>query len=404
MFGAIYTGMSGLTAFSKGLDTISNNVANLNTPGYKGSEFLFQDLFYQYQLLGEYNNQTVGTNIGRGVEASNTYLMFAQGDVRNTGTDTDTAINGNGFFVLKDSTTTYYSRGGQFRINNDGALVLNGNDDRYVMALDQNGNLQQINITGLKTATPQATTLVKLQNILSTASDRFEVPGVNVYDVAGSTHTLKLVIVHQDANNWTVEVQDENAQVIATGGDIRFNGDGTPTAGYNQFQFTLTPDQLDSSVITIDFGDPNSYSGVRSLSGSVDATNVQVASVDGRAVGALTSVSFDREGYLTLVYSNGQSEKSSRLALAMFDDLQGLKQVGGGLFLADQQQTFSLSHPTDQGMGEIAGKSLELSNVELTQQFTDLIVVQRGYQASSQILTAANEMIQQLIDTLNSKR
>ena len=98
MFGSIYTGMSGLAAFSAGLDVISNNVANLNTPGYKGNDLLFQDLFYGFEMSNEFNNNIASMQIGNGVQANTTTVVYSQGDIRDTGVDTDVAIDGKGFF------------------------------------------------------------------------------------------------------------------------------------------------------------------------------------------------------------------------------------------------------------------------------------------------------------------
>ena len=172
---------------------------------------------------------------------------------------------------------------------------------------------------------------------------------------------------------------------------------GAPEA--TKFSFSLTPD---AAPITLDIGDPGSFSGLTNFSGPTQS-NLQVLSQDGAAAGSLTSATFDESGALRLTYSNGKTQSGPTLALAWFDDLQSLRISGGSVFVNDADQAPTLGTASQGAMGRIAAGRVELSNVELTEQFTDLIILQRGYQASSQITSVANEMIQQLLD-LDGKR
>ncbi|MDH5325982.1 MAG: flagellar basal-body rod protein FlgF [Gammaproteobacteria bacterium] len=403
MFNAIYSGLSGLTAFSKGLDVISDNVSNLNTPGYKGNDLIFQDIFYRYQLNSGADGYSLGANMGGGVDASVTKLRLSQGDIRSTDVATDVAIDGNGFFVIRKGDEIFYTRGGQFEFNDDGILVARGDENQIVMGLDENGKLRQIDINALRTSPPKATSNISFKNVLSTATETHEIPDIEIFDVAGNKHKLKLILTHDEANNWIVEVKDDKDEVIATRGEIHFSGDGTPTEGFNTFTFEYKPENLEGNEITLNFGTPGSYSGVRSLSGAVDATNIEVDKVDGYDVGGLKEVTFEADGSMVLNYTNGNTEDFLSLALARVDNLGSLRQIGDNLFMVAESEQPVISAAAHNGLGDIVGKSIELSNVELTQQFTDLIVVQRGYQASSQILTVSNEMLQQLLETMNRK-
>jgi len=404
MFGSIYTGMSGLAAFSAGLDTISNNVANLNTPGYKGNDLLFQDLFYGYQMSSEYNNNINSMQIGNGVQANSTNVIFSQGDIRDTGVDTEVAIDGRGFFLLQDGDQKYFTRSGQFVFDENGYLVARGTDYR-VMAMDESGDMTNVNVTGLRTSVPAATTKISFTNNLSTGTTRHSMDNVTVIDEAGNEHKLVLTFVNNSADtprSWLIEIEDEAGEKIGETGEIRFQGNGSPEEGYNTFTFSFTPEGADALEIELDFGKPGSFTGVTSFSGGTNS-DMAVAERDGKASGSITGVEFNREGQFIIKYSNGDEYKGVKLALATFSDLQALQQIGNSLFITTEDNPAQLSTATKDGLGEIAGKSIELSNVELTQQFTDLIIVQRGYQASSQILTVSNEMLQQLMQVIGKK-
>src|SRR5229473_1856750 len=175
MFESIYTSLSGMLGFTKGLDVISNNVANLNTPGFKSSQLQFQDLYYQYSMNG---NNPSALQVGTGVNPGNTSLNFAPGQFNNTGNDTDVAIDGNGFFILRKDGQISYSRVGQFTFDANGFLVASSDNARIaglansatgsvsssysggIAGSANTGNLQDINISGFRTSPAAATTAV----------------------------------------------------------------------------------------------------------------------------------------------------------------------------------------------------------------------------------------------------
>lgn len=394
MFGSIYTGLTGMMTFSQGLDVISNNVANLNTPGYKGNDLLFQDLFYRYEHSGESNINNPSSEIGNGVSGDRTVMREAQGEIRETGNDSDVAIDGNGLFILRDGEDIYYTRAGQFEVDDEGYLVDRVNQAR--VAGFEEGELVDIKVTTLGNNRPQATTEILLTNNLSANAIEHEIEEVEIFDRLGGSHLIDLKFTN-DAGVWRVEVSDDEGNIIANGGEIRFQNDGSPEAGFNRFSFEFTPDGVPASEITMNFGEAGSFTGATSFA-TGENSELAVESQDGYASGALISMGFKRDGSLKVEYSNGKDDESTQLALAWFDDLQALRQIGGGLFVASKEQEPMIDAPMQGVMGEIVEKSLELSNVELTLEFTDLIIMQRGFQGSSQILTVSNEMIQQLLD------
>ncbi|WP_316369615.1 flagellar basal-body rod protein FlgF [Candidatus Thiodiazotropha sp. CDECU1] len=394
MFGSIYTGLTGMMAFSQGLDVISNNVANLNTPGYKGNDLLFQDIFYRYGLSSDSNANYPSSEIGNGVTGDRTLMREAQGEIRETGNQNDVAIDGNGLFILRDGEDIYYTRAGQFEIDDDGYLVDRVNQAR--VAGFEDGELVDINVSELGNNRPRATTEIILTNNLSINGVEHEIPEVEVFDALGGSHLIDLKFIN-DGDLWRVEITDDAENMIASDGEIRFRTDGSPEEGFNRFSFQLAPDDVPATEILLNFGEAGSFTGATSFAAG-ETSDLVVESQDGYARGALIRMGFDRDGTLTVEYSNGKDNESTQLALAWFDDMQALRQIGGGLFLAGEELEPMIDTPMQGVMGEIVEGSLELSNVELTLEFTDLIIMQRGFQGSSQILTVSNEMIQQLLD------
>ncbi|MCH2172736.1 flagellar basal-body rod protein FlgF [Myxococcota bacterium] len=402
MPGAIYIGMSGMLTFARSLDVLSNNVANLNTPGFKRSGLLFDDLFYR-QSIGSGPNPEGRFGLGMGVGSSGTFVNFNEGDIRDTGNDTDVALEGNGFFVLKTDERDVYTRAGQFSFDSNGDLI--ASDGSPVAGIDANGNPTVITRAGYGTSAPLTTNKVSFANNLSVGSSSHTVEDVPIFDTLGVEHKLRFLFKNNSSvvsRSWLIEAYTESDTFIANVGEIRFSGDGSPLENYSSATFTFAPDDALPHDVTLDFGTPGEFGGATSFSGGADST-LSFTNQDGRGLGSLTGSKFDEDGVLKFQYSNGATESGARLALAWFENLQDLEQLGEGRFSAEGLTPITGVANTGV-MGRIAGSSLEISNVELTQQFTELIIVQRGFQASSQVLTTANEMIQELIENSRSRR
>jgi flagellar hook protein FlgE len=236
-----------------------------------------------------------------------------------------------------------------------------------------------------------------LNNNLGTTTP-YTLADVTVYDSTGRPYTGSLVFNNNRTvtpGSWLVEVKDEAGNTV-TRGEIRFNGDGTPAAGFNSLSFGLAPEGGAVSTVQLYFGDPGTASGVRSLSAT--QSDVRFDRQDGFGVGALLKVSFDSAGQVVITYSNSQSTKLDKRALASFNDLQALQPMEGSLFVASPAEQPQLGHAGQGPFGKIVASQVELGNVDLAQEFSDLIVTQRGYQAASQVISTANELIQQLFD------
>lgn len=400
MLGTIYISVSGLQSFSKGLDVISTNVANVNTAGYKGTQLLFKDVYYGYKVRDEQENDLYGAWIGHGVAADVTALRFNQGDFRETKNDTDVAIDGKGFFVVDRDGAYVYTRSGQFEFNTDGVLVERGTTHR-VMGLDEHGALQQITTEGLKSQPAKPTSTVSFVGNLSLGQSEHTIKNVEVISSLGGKEQLTVYFKNTSTTtprSWSVEVKDADGKVIASGGDIRFEGNGSPSQDHNQFKFKYTAANAAEQDITLDFGSPGSFSGATSFSGT-SSSDLAVNKQDGFAQGSLTKLTFNESGQLVATYSNDQTVKGTALALANFNNVQALRPTDGAAFHAQAGNEPLLGKAGEGNFGRLQAGKIELSNVDLSQQFTDMIVVQRGYQASSQVLTAANEMMQQLMES-----
>lgn len=381
MFQAIFNSLSGLFSFSKSLDTISNNVANMNTPGFRGSRSLFRDI--------------VGGGSGYGAEMSGSAINFVPGTIRHTGNPADLAINGAGYFILRgDQGGMFYTRAGQFHFNADGYLVGPAGQKR-IAGIAAAGNLVDINIDGLRKLPPEATSAIDFVGNLSTADDTWTVDNISVYDANGDMHKLSVTFTNNSANkpnSWKVEIKDEDGNVVGTD-QILFSAAGSPEATHNKIDVTLSAGS-GGQTITLNFGAPGSFSGATQFSGGT--SNLGASVVDGHGVVGLQSWSFDEDGVLQLTYADGSTETGPQVALAYFADESTLEQINGGLFKSGAWDAPEFGKPDSGLFGKIEGGSLEMSNVDLTQQFGEMIVIQRGYQASSHVLTVANRMLQQL--------
>lgn len=392
MLGAIYIGLSGMDAYSKGLQTISNNVANLNTLGYKAQTVQFADLFDEGGSGGlTYTGSSFATQGGEGVRIGSSFTDFKQGDLNQTGNDLDLAIQGDGFLVLLNDGNTFYARTGQFAVDKDGYVSEQGTGYRLGV-LDSTGqSATDVNINSKRTNPPAATTKVTFADNLSSSGTTATVSNITVYDDRGGAHVWTATFNKStDAgatDTWGVTVTDSNGSTVGTC-TLKFIGSTVdPTTATSTF--TYTPDGADQMSVDFDFS-----SGVTSF--SAGTTSTLSATTDGNAEGELTKVSVDDKGHLQLTYSNSKTADLGAVALADFRDPQQLKQESNGVFRNEGTGQMRLLSSGEEGIGTLVSGQLEASNVNLSQEFGDLILIQRGFQACSQVVSVSNDMIQQL--------
>jgi flagellar hook protein FlgE len=390
MLGSIYIGLSGLTAYSKGLQTISNNVTNLNTPGFKATSFSFGDSFTYGGLGSSYSRYVGGAQIGAGVRYGAEAVDFRQGDLRQTGGDLDLAIQGTGMLVLLNGDRTYYTRTGQFGIDKDGYVAQLGSGYRLGV-LNSAGQAVDINIDSRKTSAPVATTAVKFTDNLSSTATDATVADIVVYDSLGGRHVWQAKFTPVGATapgEWTVKVTENGATI----GEqvLKFNG-SAPDPATSHLTFSSAPGG-GAAALSVDF---DFSSGVNSYSTGTVST-IRTSSVDGNALGTLSSVTIDENGKVKLVYSNQKTESLGAVAIADFRDPQALSRLGTGMYENRAGGNVRLLASAQDGIGALTPRAIEASNVDLSAQFGELILVQRGFQASSQVVSISNDMIQQL--------
>lgn len=239
--GSIYKSMAGLLGFTKALDNLSHNVANMNTPGFKGRDVFFKELTGDQNYSGQYS--------GAGVQVQGSAVRFSQGDISQTSSNTDLAIDGNGFFVMRDqSNDVLLTRAGQFRFNEDGYLV-DANSDYRVAALNSHGQLEDINFNTNSINQPVSTSFARLTGNLSSSvatgqtfpgesDDPFE---IDVVDSLGATHKVKFEFTKEAGNQWSVQAKDSSNNPIDNAKVIQFSADGSPLSGFNDFDFLFQP-------------------------------------------------------------------------------------------------------------------------------------------------------------------
>jgi len=405
MLGSIYRSLSGMQAFSAGLDVVSNNVANMNTAGFKASDSTFRDLVQQQGGATGNGSADVSAQ-GAGVEIGNSGLVFSQGDLRSTSNPLDVALNGAGMFVLATNDgQRIYTRSGQFEFNQDGFLVDRETENR-VMVNTAALAFGDFNINGYRTFAPRVTSEVTLAGVLARGgtTTTYDLPQITVHDTSGATMQVRVRFTRDatDPLQWSMEVLDTNNAVLGSG-NIGFNADGTPAEGANSVSVTITPTNgTPAFTVAFDIGDAGAHNGITSVAGTT-TSQVQMLRQNGLALGTITKTEFDERGQIKITYTNGETLTPASLLLARFESAEQLTQLGGSRFaLAGTQQPI-LGTAMGQGFGEVKGSNIEMSNVDLMTQFSELIVLQRGFQGSSQIASAANEMMQHLIAMSSGK-
>ncbi len=378
MFASIFVGLSGMNAFSSGLRQISNNITNINTTGFKSSSLSFANMF------GE--NSGLHHGAGEGVSLSEGRLDFKQGELRKSDRDLDLAIDGGGFLVLMKDADKVFARTGSFEVDPQGFIVLSGTTYRLAV-LDETGTPSPITIDPYRTSPPKATTSVKFADNLSSTSTSYTVSNIKVFDGEGESETWKVRFertTSSPAGEWSVIVLNGSSAEVGRQTLKFINGIVDPASA----KLTFTDAGQNRSVV-FDFS-----ANVTSFS-SGDVSTLRAAETDGYGVGDVTGVIVNDKGQLEIAYSNEQKKSLGAVAIASFRDPQALEVRDGGFFVHRGPLVDYLTSAHD-SVGRVVSSRLEASNVELSDEFGDLILVQRGFQASSQIVSASNDMIQQL--------
>lgn len=441
------------------MDVIGNNVSNVNTHGFKMERVTFMDMISQ-QLAGasEPRENIGGINpqqVGLGMMVASIDKIMTQGSLQTTGVNTDVAIAGDGFFIIRDGDKEYYTRAGQFSLDRDGFYVHPGTGLRvqgWNARQDEDGNayinssasIESIQIPLYSKKPAKATTEVVFRSNLDQsveavppdateaqieafisgpeAQRRGHVTSINVYDPQGNEHELRLEMWKTGENRWAARASLEAADnvtvnVVGPGGqDVAIGGDNTFEIGFtadgriisvSDGQDSITTGKLEVQVgfrvagnpetqtVRLDLGQAGGMTGVTQFASEF---STRAAEQDGYPMGYLESFAIDNTGTITGTYSNGVKEPLARIAMAIFTNPGGLTKEGETKFsFSINSGNPNIGEAGQGGRGKINAGLLEMSNVDLAEQFTDMIVTQRGFQANSRTITTSDQMIQELL-------
>ncbi len=460
MMRSLYSGVSGLKNHQVRMDVIGNNISNVNTHGFKTERVTFQDMISQ-ELMGasEPKDNIGGVNphqVGLGSLIATIDKIMTQGALQTTGKNTDVAVSGEGFFVVKDGDKSFYTRAGSFNVDKNGNYVNPANGLKvqgWNSRLDENGNkyinssasVEDIVIPLYSKEAAKATKQVDFQSnlnssVLAVPSDATEedrlkfindpdpkrrrghVTSINVFDDQGNERQLRMEMWKVRDNVWKARVSLNEAtqlsvDVSATGGQ------NTQVAGNTEFELGFSPDgklvsvsdgtdtqntgKLSANVsfridgnpavqsFTLNLGEANKIAGITQFSSDFTTKAVRQ---DGYPMGYMESFSIDNSGTITGVFSNGVKQPLARIAMATFTNPAGLNKAGDTMFsYSINSGEPNIGESGVAGKGKINAGLLEMSNVDLSDQFTDMIVTQRGFQANSRTITTSDQMIQEVL-------
>ena len=462
MMRSLFSGVSGLQNHQTRMDVIGNNIANINTTGFKRNRVNFQDILYQ-QLQGAARptEEIGGVNpkeVGLGMTVASIDTIHIQGSLQTTGVGTDLAISGTGFFVLDNAGKQLYTRAGAFTVDEAGLMVnpANGMKVQGWMAqevegytvLDVSRPVEDLVIPVGGKDPAKATTTInfacnldkRIPEIPENPTGKQVIDGtwsteIDIYDTYGDKHILQVRFtrVPETNNTWNaaviVDPQNENPtnttigfgqEAPAAGGPTNFvvnfsnngtllsaeDGAGNVSGAGGQVQMnvaydvqTSTPNEDGTPVrqeFVLDLGQVGGFT--RSITQYAEQSSSKAVEQDGRTMGYLENFKIDSSGVITGVYSNGTTRTLAQVAMASFPNQGGLEKAGDNTFRVSNNSGAANIGPSGiAGKGDIVSGVLEMSNVDMAEQFTDMIVTQRGFQANSRTIQTADQLLQELL-------
>ncbi len=421
---SLYTGVSGLAAQGEALNVIGDNIANANTTGFKSSRAEFQDIIAKSLkgILG-------GNQIGRGVKLAAVNPILQQGNLDPSEKATDLAISGDGYFVLRGSDGESFTRDGSFHFDKEGYLV--SNDNQRVQGYQADDKNRIINKTG-DVRFPRALIPAKATgevhmdlNLDSrivnpkkfdpldpfTTSDYST--GVELFDSQGNKHLMTLFFNRRpESRTWDWKGMVDGKEVmggeegklseVATG-FVSFTVDGKlDIEEMTKTAFNFKNGALQNQKIKIDFGDSITTDKGKGINGSKQygkESDMIAWHQDGSSAGTIVNMSFNDEGVLTAIYSNGEAADLAQLTMAKFENAESLFKVGNNRFKeARASGTPAMGKPGTAGRGKLFAKSLERSTVDLAMEFVNLIQNQKSFQANAKIITTTDDLLQEVIN------
>jgi flagellar hook protein FlgE len=393
---SLFSGITGLRQHQTMMDVVGNNIANVNTTGYKSSSVVFEDTLSQMMKSpgapGESSGGMNPSQVGLGVQLGGIGTNFTQGSAQNTGRSTDMMIQGDGFFVLNNGDETVYSRNGAFSFDAGGSLV--NNEGMHVQGWSEVGGV--INADGptadvqLPTGTvlpPVASSQITLGgNIQSSMAIGGTLTLSSIaYDLAGNDHPVTVLLTKTGDTTFSADVSDATVGSTPTPGAISFDPTGIATVDAEP-NIVLA----DGTTVTIDLATLTQFGGPKTIA---------VTDKDGSAAGTLQQFQISTDGTVVGMFTNGVKRQMAQIALANFNNPQGLEKGGNSVYRTTVNSGLAQVGTAGGGQrGALIGGALEMSNVDLGQEFTNLIVAQRGFQANSKVITSSDEMLQDLVN------
>jgi len=406
MGSALWAGISGLNASAKEMDVIANNVANVNTIGYKAGKTFFSDVLSQSISGGSSGSMQVG----RGVMVSEVGTLFGPGSFESTGNATDVAIDGDGFFIVNDQDgASYYTRAGAFHLDSNGNLVdTNGYKlQGYNFFGASTGMITDISLRNVQSA-PETTTTFSIGVNLDaqTALTDTYTTTQTVYDSIGDKHSLGVTYTKVAtaapgvSATWDIDVNlDGTAATAQTYGVLNFDVNGDLVAPANN---TITFAALPSGA-TIGAGNTLTWdltsTDALSITGYASTSVIKSLTNDGYASGLLKSLSVRDDGTIGGFFTNGQTSDLAQIVLADFDNTWGLRKMGSNLFGETVTSGPAIRNvPGASGMGNVSANSLEMSNTDIATEFINMITAQKSYSANARVITTEDAMLTELIN------
>ncbi|KIL47723.1 flagellar hook protein FlgE [Jeotgalibacillus campisalis] len=400
MIRSMYSGIAGLKNFQTKLDVIGNNIANVNTYGFKKGRVTFQEAMNQTiqgaSGAGDGRGGKNSLQVGLGSVTATIDSVQTQASLQTTGRSLDLAVNGDGFFVVQGpGGQNLFTRGGNFYLDQGGTMVTG---DGYRVQQFQNGVLSDISINSGAVLPAQTTNQITLSGNLpnNVADPDFSFSQqMKVVDDQGIEHVLEVEMTANGANSWNVAFRNNSMESAnnETTGTIQFNAAGV--AAWNPAPQNLRVERGTPPVAgNFALAAPPVVEGLTNNPGEI-TTQVQA---NGNLSGSLESFSVSNTGLISGVYSNGVVTPMAELSLANFNNPSGLVKFGNNLFQESVNSGVANIGDVETVGSTISSGTLEMSNVDLSEEFTEMISAQRGFQANTRIITTSDQILEELVN------
>lgn len=442
MMRSLYSAVSGLKAHQTRMDVIGNNIANVNTVAYKSQSMTFTEVFYQTTQTATGPNAETGkggTNamqigLGSSVGSISTAIS-TEGASERTDNALDLSISGDSFFIVNSAGNTYFSRAGNFKMDQSGALVTSSGANVMGWQVDENGAVIKDRVSNLYVMSPQFTYTTPIKTTAVSATGNIDARSkedvtttLNFYDTLGNSYQATVTLQYDEANSG-----NGTTNYTMVGASISKNGEPTTLelecSGQLEFNSLTGAPITDMANLSITLTDPDGTNNIESIGTSTSATTstlafdatgltmladktaikgvlgIKDASTGvyegaGKAVGKMTAYGIDNSGRIVASYSNGDTKTIGQIAVTSFANPAGLEKVGDNLYSStlNSGEFDGIGEDVSASDGKITSGVLEMSNVDLSSEFTTMITTQRGYQANSRIITVSDTLLEELIN------